>query len=195
MIIQAMNNLYPDTTYAAVRFGNVLGSNGSVIPLFKKQISNGGPVTVTHPDIIRYFMTIPEAVSLVLQAGIYAEGGEIFVLDMGEPIKIADMARNLIKLSGYEPDVDIKIEYTGLRPGEKLFEELLMDEEGLKKTANHLIHIGRPIKFNENEFWKQLDYLKNIAYQDSDDIWYYVKNIVSTYQPPAQKIKLKKQAV
>jgi len=182
MIIQAMNHRYPETTYAAVRFGNVLGSNGSVIPLFKKQISHGGPVTVTHPDIIRYFMTIPEAVSLVLQAGSYAKGGEIFVLDMGEPVKIADMARNLIKLSGYEPDVDIKIEYTGLRPGEKLFEELLMDEEGLKDTANHMIHIGQPIKFNESKFWELLTELKEIAYEDGNDIWYYVKNIVSTYQ-------------
>ncbi|WRK53673.1 nucleoside-diphosphate sugar epimerase/dehydratase [Coprobacillaceae bacterium CR2/5/TPMF4] len=153
MIVQTYNKK-SKTEYVAVRFGNVLGSNGSVIPLFKKQIKEGGPVTVTHPDIIRYFMTIPEAVSLVLQAGAYAKGGEIFVLDMGEPVKIADMARNLIKLSGYEPDVDIDIVYTGLRPGEKLYEELLMEEEGLQDTPNHMIHIGKPIELDEDSFLK-----------------------------------------
>lgn len=169
MIVQSYNKK-SNTEYVAVRFGNVLGSNGSVIPLFKKQIKTGGPVTVTHPDIIRYFMTIPEAVSLVLQAGAYAKGGEIFVLDMGEPVKIDDMARNLIKLSGYEPDIDIKIEYTGLRPGEKLFEELLMKEEGMQDTPNKLIHIGKPIELDEEKFFNQLGHLKEVAYQDSTDI-------------------------
>lgn len=182
MIVQSYNK-NSNTEYVAVRFGNVLGSNGSVIPLFKKQIKAGGPVTVTHPDIIRYFMTIPEAVSLVLQAGAYARGGEIFVLDMGEPVKIDDMARNLIKLSGFEPDIDIKIEYTGLRPGEKLFEELLMKEEGMQDTPNKLIHIGKPIKLDVDKFYKQLEELKEYAYQDSTDIRKYIKEIVDTYQP------------
>ena len=181
MIVQTYNKR-SKTEYVAVRFGNVLGSNGSVIPLFKKQIKEGGPVTVTHPDIIRYFMTIPEAVSLVLQAGAYAKGGEIFVLDMGEPVKIADMARNLIKLSGYEPDVDIKIVYTGLRPGEKLYEELLMEEEGLQDTPNHMIHIGKPIELNEEIFFEQLKELKEAAYDEVDDIRLLVKEMVPTYQ-------------
>lgn len=171
------------TEFVAVRFGNVLGSNGSVIPLFKKQIEAGGPVTVTHPDIIRYFMTIPEAVSLVLQAGTYASGGEIFVLDMGEPVKIDTLARNLIKLSGHKPDIDIKIEYTGLRPGEKLFEEKLMAEEGLKKTQNKLIHIGCPIPFDIEVFLGQLDELMFAAYKNKENIRELVEKIVSTYHP------------
>ena len=171
------------TEFVAVRFGNVLGSNGSVIPIFKKQIESGGPVTVTHPDIIRYFMTIPEAVSLVMLAGTYAHGGEIFVLDMGSPVKIDTLARNLIKLSGFKPDVDIKIEYTGLRPGEKLYEEKLMAEEGLKKTANDLIHIGCPIPFDTEEFLTQLNELMEAAYSNKKDIREKVASIVSTYRP------------
>ncbi len=181
MIIQCLNQS-SRTEFAAVRFGNVLGSNGSVIPLFKKQIEQGGPVTVTDKNIIRYFMTIPEAVSLVLQAGAYARGGEIFVLDMGEPVRIDDLARNLIKLSGLQPDVDIPIVYTGLRPGEKLYEELLMDEEGLKKTAHEKIFIGKPIALNYEEFMKQLAALKLEAYKDGDGIRKPVAEIVKTYR-------------
>lgn len=170
------------TEFVAVRFGNVLGSNGSVIPIFKKQIEQGGPVTVTHPDIIRYFMTIPEAVSLVMLAGTYAKGGEIFVLDMGSPVKIDTLARNLIKLSGFKPDIDIKIEYTGLRPGEKLYEEKLMEEEGLKKTENDLIHIGNPIPFDEDAFLGNLEKLMEIAYSNKPNIREFVHSIVVTYQ-------------
>ena len=182
MIIQMMNN-HSKTDFVAVRFGNVLGSNGSVIPLFKKQIEHGGPVTVTHPDIIRYFMTIPEAVSLVLQAGAYAKGGEIFVLDMGEPVKILDLAKNLIRLSGYVPNEDIMIEFTGLRPGEKLYEELLMDEEGMQETPNKLIHIGKPIEFDEDVFRIQLENLYKVCNAESENIKTVVKQIVPTYTP------------
>ena len=181
MVIQMMNR-ESKTEFVAVRFGNVLGSNGSVIPLFKKQIEAGGPVTVTHPDIIRYFMTIPEAVSLVLQAGYYAKGGEIFILDMGEPVKIDTMARNMIRLSGYEPDVDIKIEYTGLRPGEKLYEELLMKEEGMQETANKLIHIGKPIEMDDALLEQQLKRLDEASREESEDIKDIVAEIVPTYK-------------
>ena len=169
------------TEFVAVRFGNVLGSNGSVIPLFKKQIEDGGPVTVTHPDIIRYFMTIPEAVSLVLQAGAYAKGGEIFILDMGEPVKIDDLARNLIKLSGLVPDVDIDIKYTGLRPGEKLYEEKLMAEEGMQKTANELIHIAKPIEMDTEKFFVDIQNLYELCYDNSEVIREAVAEIVDTY--------------
>jgi predicted nucleoside-diphosphate sugar epimerases len=169
------------TEFAAVRFGNVLGSNGSVIPKFKKQIEAGGPVTVTHPDIIRYFMTISEAVSLVLQAGNYAKGGEIFVLDMGTPIKIDTMARNLIRLSGLRPDIDIKIEYSGLRPGEKLFEERLMSEEGLEMTPNKLISIGKPLEFDEDKFLRQLRLLSVYMGENSGNIREHIRSIVTTY--------------
>ncbi len=182
MIIQTYDK-HSDTEFVAVRFGNVLGSNGSVIPLFKKQIEAGGPVTVTHPDIIRYFMTIPEAVSLVLQAGAYAKGGEIFVLDMGEPVKILDLAKNLIRLSGHKPGDDIKIEFTGLRPGEKLYEEMLMDEEGLQDTENRLIHIGKPIDLDEEGFMNQLEELKSYVAEEPDDIREWVQRIVPTYHP------------
>ena len=182
MVVQMMNREAPNTDFVAVRFGNVLGSNGSVIPLFKKQIAEGGPVTVTHPEITRFFMTIPEAVSLVLQAGYYATGGEIYVLDMGQPVKIADMARNLIRLMGYEPDVDIKVEYTGLRPGEKLYEELLMDEEGLQDTENKLIHIGKPIIMDDEKFKTQLDRLEKAYKEETEDMKDIVAEIVPTYK-------------
>ena len=182
MLIQSMNR-NSGTNYVAVRFGNVLGSNGSVIPLFKKQIAEGGPVTVTHPDIIRYFMTIPEAVSLVLQAGAYAKGGEIFVLDMGEPVKILDLATNLIKLSGYRVGEDIQIVFTGLRPGEKMYEELLMNEEGLKETANKMIFIGKPIEFDEEVFRSQLVELERESMDENSDIRSAVEKIVTTYHP------------
>lgn len=182
MIIQTYNRR-SQTEYVAVRFGNVLGSNGSVIPLFKKQIARGGPVTVTHPDIIRYFMTIPEAVSLVLQAGAYAKGGEIFILDMGEPVKIVDLAKNLILLSGHKPDEDIPIVFTGLRPGEKLYEEMLMEEEGMQDTANRRIHIGRPIEMDEERFLRQLQELSEYVVTEPDDIREWVKRIAPTYCP------------
>ena len=180
MIIQMFNRQYQETNFVAVRFGNVLGSNGSIIPLFEKQIKMGGPVTVTDPDIIRYFMTIPEAVSLVLQAGAYANGGEIFVLDMGEPVKILDLAKNLIRLMGYYED-EIEIVFTGLRPGEKLYEELLMSEEGLQETKNKLIHIGKPIEFDEDKLRNQLSRLKEACENDEDDIKEIVKEIVPQY--------------
>lgn len=183
MIIQMMDRQTPNTSFVAVRFGNVLGSNGSVIPLFRKQIAEGGPVTVTHKDIIRYFMTIPEAVSLVLQASFYAKGGEIFVLDMGDPVRIDDMARNLIKLSGLRPDVDIKIEYTGLRPGEKLYEEKLMEEEGMQTTDNKLIFIGKPIEMNDEAFKAKLAKLDDESKEDDENIRQYVMDIVPTYRP------------
>lgn len=181
MIIQTCNK-HSNTDFVAVRFGNVLGSNGSVIPLFKKQIEEGGPVTVTDPNIIRYFMTIPEAVSLVLQAGANASGGEIFVLDMGKPVKILSLAENLIKLSGFTPYKDISIEFTGLRPGEKLYEELLMSEEGLTATENNLIYIGKPIEFDEQKFLETLDELKEVMYNENADIRALVKKIVPTYK-------------
>jgi len=190
MIVQMMDR-ESKTEFVAVRFGNVLGSNGSVIPLFKKQIASGGPVTVTHPEITRFFMTIPEAVGLVLQAGYYAKGGEIFVLDMGEPVKIDTMARNLIRLAGYEPDVDIEIKYIGLRPGEKLYEELLMEEEGLQATENKLIHIGKPIEMDDNLFKMQLARL-NAAYKtEATNMKEIVAEIVPTYKPDLTKCQAK----
>ena len=193
MIIQTFSR-YSATEYVAVRFGNVLGSNGSVIPLFKKQIAEGGPVTVTHPDIIRYFMTIPEAVSLVLEAGANAKGGEIFVLDMGEPVKIADLAKNLIRLSGYKLGEDIEIKYTGLRPGEKLYEELLTKEEGLKKTANALIFIGKPLEFDEVHFLSKLKELEEKANSESREIKELVADIVPTYHiRPEDKVRDRKR--
>ena len=185
MIVQSMSTR-SQTKFVAVRFGNVLGSNGSVIPLFKKQIAEGGPVTVTHKDIIRYFMTIPEAVALVLQAGAFANKGEIFVLDMGDPVRIDDLARNMIRLSGFEPDVDIKIQYTGLRPGEKLYEEMLMKEEGLRTTANNLIHIGQPLDIDEEAFRSQLIELKKACNENSDEIKRIVAEVVPTYRLPAK---------
>ncbi len=181
MIVQAYNRR-SKTDFVAVRFGNVLGSNGSVIPLFKKQILEGGPVTVTHPDIIRYFMTIPEAVSLVLEAGAFAKGGEIFVLDMGEPVKIDDLARNLIRLSGFVPNEDIKIVYTGLRPGEKLYEERLMAEEGLEKTENDRISVAQPIEMDDVNFFADLDDLKTAVYDETGEVREMVRNIVPTYK-------------
>ncbi len=184
-----------DTEFVAVRFGNVLGSNGSVVPKFKKQIAAGGPVTVTHPEIIRYFMTIPEAVSLVLQAGVYARGGEIFVLEMGTPVKIDTLARNLIKLSGYRPDIDIKIEYTGLRPGEKLFEEKMMAEEGMKTTPNKLIYIGKPIDFDHNLFLKEIKELMDICYNNDDDgLRRAIKKVVPTFHAPEESLDLIKES-
>ena len=187
MVVQSMAGT-SDTCFAAVRFGNVLGSNGSVIPLFREQIKKGGPVTVTHPEITRFFMTIPEAVTLVLQAGAFAKGGEIFVLDMGQPVKISDLARNMIRLSGFEPDVDIPIVYTGLRPGEKLYEELLMDEEGLQKTANDLIYIGQKIDFDVDEFHAQLESLRELTEGQESLLRGRIKTLVPTYTPPAQKV-------
>ncbi|MDD6800132.1 MAG: nucleoside-diphosphate sugar epimerase/dehydratase [Firmicutes bacterium] len=183
MIIQDMDET-SETSFAAVRFGNVLGSNGSVIPLFRQQIKDGGPVTVTHPDVTRYFMTIPEAVSLVLQAGAYSKGGEIFVLDMGKPVKIDDLARNLIRLSGFEPDVDIKIVYTGLRPGEKLYEELLMDEEGMEKTANDLIYIGKKMKIDRAALENGLNRLRSFDENDIGRVRSEISAIVDTYRSP-----------
>ena len=189
MIIQSLNKKSKNTDYVAVRFGNVLGSNGSVIPLFLKQIDNGGPVTVTHKEMTRFFMTIPEAVSLVLQASVYALGGEIFILDMGEPVKIYDLAEKLIRFKGYEPNVDIPIKITGLRPGEKLYEEILMDEEGLKETPNKLIHIGRPIDMDEDKFLKDLDKLIDAAYKNKNDIKDKVAKIVPTYTVDKRDLK------
>jgi FlaA1/EpsC-like NDP-sugar epimerase len=195
MVIQMMSRRNTKTTFMAVRFGNVLGSNGSVIPLFKKQIAAGGPVTVTHPDIIRYFMTIPEAASLVLAASTFSQPGRIYVLDMGTPVKIDDLARNMIRLSGLKPDEDIQVIYTGLRPGEKLFEERLMDEEGMTKTSNQLINIGRPIPFNENEFLRNLPGLVSAAYEDRKDIRDNIQDMVDTYKPAGRHGTTRKTSV
>lgn len=181
MIIQTMDKRYDETDYVAVRFGNVLGSNGSVIPLFRKQIEEGGPITVTHKDIVRYFMTIPEAVSLVLQAGAYANGGEIFVLDMGEPVKIYDLALNMIRLSGLEPFVDIDIKIMGLRPGEKLYEERLMEEEGLAKTQNERISIGKPLDIDEQTLFSKIDNLLAAAKDENEQMKDLVHDLVPTY--------------
>ena len=194
MIVQTINK-HSHTDFVAVRFGNVLGSNGSVIPLFKKQIEQGGPVTVTHPEITRFFMTIPEAVSLVLQAGAFAKGGEIFILDMGKPVKIVDLAYNLIKLSGYEPGEDIKIIFTGLRPGEKLYEEILMDEEGLQTTKNKMIHIGKPIPIDEEHFYGQLERLYRLAYDETSQMKHIVSELVPTYHIKENKEETLKQEV
>ena len=189
MIIQSMAER-SDTCFAAVRFGNVLGSNGSVIPLFREQIRKGGPVTVTHPDITRFFMTIPEAVSLVLQAGAYAKGGEIFVLDMGKPVKIDDLARNMIRLSGFEPDVDIAVIYTGLRPGEKLYEELLMGEEGLGKTANDLIYVGQKLDFDQSRLLAELEGLSRLEEGQEYELRRQLRTLVPTYTPPAELLQV-----
>lgn len=186
MVIQLIGR-HSTTEFAAVRFGNVLGSNGSVIPLFRRQIEHGGPVTVTHPDIIRYFMTIPEAVGLVLEAGAYAKNGQIFVLNMGDPVRIADLAKNMIRLSGYEPEKEIKIKYIGLRPGEKLYEELLMNEEGMQTTENSRIFIGRQIAFDEKVFREQIKELAKEAENECPDICYLVKKMVPEYQYEGEK--------
>jgi len=185
MIIQSFAET-SKTCFAAVRFGNVLGSNGSVIPLFREQIRKGGPVTVTHPEITRFFMTIPEAVSLVLQAGAFAKGGEIFVLDMGEPVRIDDLARNMIRLSGFQPDVDIPIVYSGLRPGEKLYEELLMGEEGLTKTANDLIYVGHKTDFDSQRFLDELEALGSLTEGQEAQLRRQIRTLVPTYAPPAE---------
>ena len=190
MIVQTFSR-HSDTKFVCVRFGNVLGSSGSVIPLFRRQIEQGGPVTVTHKDVIRYFMTIPEAVSLVLQAGAFAKNGEIYVLDMGEPVRIDDLARNMIRLSGYEPDVDIEIRYVGLRPGEKLYEELLLDEEGIRSTANNLIFIGKPLEIDETAFARQLIELEEVSHRPDGDVRTMLQEIVPTYQPGRAGVPVK----
>ena len=190
MIVQTFSR-HSDTKFVCVRFGNVLGSSGSVIPLFRRQIEQGGPVTVTHKDVIRYFMTIPAAVSLVLQAGAFAKNGEIYVLDMGEPVRIDDLARNMIRLSGYEPDVDIEIRYVGLRPGEKLYEELLLDEEGIRSTANNLIFIGKPLEIDETAFARQLIELEEVSHRPDGDVRTMLQEIVPTYQPGRAGVPVK----
>ena len=187
MIIQIYDKKSKDTDFVAVRFGNVLGSNGSVIPLFLKQIDEGGPVTVTHKEMTRFFMTIPEAVSLVLQAGCYAKGGEIFILDMGKPVRIYDLAKNLIRYKGFEPNIDIPIKITGLRPGEKMYEEILMEEEGLKDTPNKLIHIGKPIRISKT-FLSDLDELIKASYKNNDDIKDKVAKVVTTYKVDKERV-------